>query len=81
MGERLFDQQVANSVVNRCIPPSMIVGTQSRARSERISLLEQTSVVSSDVVLALEEEIMKLVKDYKEMEDLAKHTLQRIEML
>lgn len=78
--ESMFDQATAEAIVDGCIPPGMAAEASGKTTSDRIRLLKQATIISYSSTLAIEREISRLAKDYVELEILAEHRLQRIEM-
>lgn len=81
LGVLMFDKAATHAIVDGCIPPGMVAKASGKTTSERIGLLKEATILSCSTTLALDNEILRLVKDYGAFEDLAEHRLQGIEML
>lgn len=81
IGESLLDQQEVNSIIDNCIPPRMMANACSRKSSVHIRLHKQSVVVFSSCTLAIEEETIRLMQEFTELEDLAKSKIHKTEML
>lgn len=81
LGESMFDKAATDAIVEGCIPPGMVAEASEKTMNERIGLLKQAAIISCSSTLALDKEILRLTKDCAALEDLAKHRLERIEML
>ena len=81
MGEHLFDEATNYAVAEECIPLVMIAKAGKKTSSEKINQLKQTTIVSASLAVAIEKDFIALVREFNELEDVADHMLQSIQVL